>query len=84
MLADEGAFFIEQDFGVVAGGGVAQNQRWVWKSKEVGEDDAVAVGEEDDQIITLLKGAGNGLCGQWDEGAGCALGQGDHCQKLLK
>ena len=77
MLADKGAFFAEQDFGVVAGGGVLQNQGWVWQDKKVGEGDAVAVGEEDDQIMALLKGAGDGLCGQWDECAGCALGQGD-------
>ena len=77
MLADEGAFFAEQDFGVVAGVGVAQNQGWVWKNKEVGEGDAVAVGEEDNQIMALLDGLGDGLCGQWDECAGCALGQGD-------
>ena len=77
MLADEGAFFAEQDFGVVAGVGVAQNQGWVWKNKEVGEGDAVAVGEEDDQIMALLKGAGDGLCGQRDECGVGALGQGD-------
>ena len=62
---------------MVAGGGVLQNQGWVWQNKEVGEGDAVAVGEEDDQIMALLKGAGDGLCGQWDEGGVGALGQGD-------
>ena len=77
MLVNYGAFFIEQDFGVVAGGGVAQNQGWVWQDKEVGEGDAVAVGEEDDQIMALLDGLGDGLCGQWDEGGVGALGQGD-------
>ena len=61
MLADKVAFFAEMDFGVVAGGGVLQNQGWVWQNKEVGEGDAVAVGEEDDQIMALLKGACNGL-----------------------
>ena len=60
---------------MVAGGGVAQNQGWVWQDKEVvGEGDAVAVGEEDDQIMVLLKGAGDGLCGQWDECGVGALG----------
>ena len=62
---------------MVAGGGVAQNQGWVWQDKKVGEGDAVAVGEEDDQIMALLKGAGDGLCGQWDECGVGALGQGD-------
>ena len=62
---------------MVAGVGVLQNQGWVWKNEEVGEGDAVAVGEDNDQIMALLKGAGNGLCGQRDECAGCALGQGD-------
>ena len=77
MLADEGAFFAEQEFDVVAGGGIAQNQGWVWKNKEVGECDAVAVGEDNDQIMALLKGAGDGLCGPWDESGVGALGQGD-------
>ena len=54
---------------VVAGGGVLQNQGWVWQSKKVGE--------EDDQIMALLKGAGDGLCGQRDECGVGALGQGD-------
>ena len=76
-MVNYGAFFVEQYFGVVAGGGVLQNQGWVWQDKEVGEGDAVAVGEEDDQIMALLKGAGDGLCGQWDECGVGALGQGD-------
>ena len=77
LLADKGALFAEMDFGVVAGGGVAHNQGRVWKHKEVGEGDAVAVGEEDDQIIALLDGLGDGLCGQWDECGVGALRQGD-------
>ena len=76
-MVNYGTFFAETDFGVVAGVGIAQNQGRVWQDKEVGEGDAVAVGEEDDQIMALLKGACNGLCGQWDECGVGALGQGD-------
>ena len=62
---------------MVAGGGFAQNQGRGWKNKEVGEGDAVAVGEDNDEIMALLDGLGDGLCGQWDEGGVGALGQGD-------
>ena len=51
---------------MVAGGGVAQNQGWVWQNKKVGEGDAVAVGEEEDQIMALLDGTVDSLCGHWD------------------
>ena len=62
---------------MVAGGGVAQNQGRGWKNKEVGEGDAVAVGEDNDEIMALLDGLGDGLCGQRDECGVGALGQGD-------